>query len=379
MSTYNKNNPFLSSIKERFSLTSKESSKDIHHLVLDLSGSNIQYNVGDSIGIFPVNPPSKVLRTLSALKLEGNEKIEKNGVFYSLQDFLAHKANISQISRKWIAETAAKQKNLSKQTALQELLKEEHKETLKQFLEIYEIHEFIEIHSEVTFSPDELANLFMPLLPRFYSIASSQKMVGDEAHLTVAKVHYDIEGKERSGVCTHYLCQQAEMNKKSLQIYIQPSHNFSLPQNRDAHLIMIGPGTGIAPFRGFMQERLALKSQGKNWLFFGERNKKHDFLYEHFWLELERKGHLKLTTAFSRDQQNKIYVQHRMKEQSKELFKWLEEGAFFYVCGDAKEMAKDVEHALLEIIQTEGKMSDLEAKSYIKNLRSEKRYCKDVY
>ena len=185
-------------------------------------------------------------------------------------------------------------------------------------------------------------------------------------------------GIQRNGVGTHFLCRLLELNKKNVPLYIQHSSGFTLPSS-DTPIIMIGPGTGVAPFRAFMQERLATNAKGKSWLFFGERNEKTDFFYKDFWNELEIAGNFRLDVAFSRDQQHKVYVQHKMQENAKDIFLWLQEGAYIYVCGDAHKMAKDVDHCLLSIIKEEGRFSDEEAKGYMKELKKNKRYLRDVY
>jgi sulfite reductase (NADPH) flavoprotein alpha-component len=275
---------------------------------------------------------------------------------------------------------AERQTNLVKKHALETLLQESQREACKVYLVNHEVWDFLEANEEVCFSSQDLADLLMPLLPRFYSISSSQKFVGEEVHLTVAPLEYESNGQLRRGVCTHYLCSLAELHKPSVPVFIQPSHGFHLPENPEIPMIMIGPGTGIAPFRAFLQERLYHhQSKGKHWLFFGEWNQAHDFFYEEEWKEFCNRGHLRLDLAFSRDQEHKIYVQHKMWEQGKELWRWLEEGAHLYVCGDAQRMAKDVEAMLQAIVIEFGKKESQAAKNFLKHLRQEKRYLRDVY
>jgi sulfite reductase (NADPH) flavoprotein alpha-component len=216
----------------------------------------------------------------------------------------------------------------------------------------------------------------MPLLPRFYSIASSHKVTPNEIHLTVALVKYEADGNLRHGVATNYLAHIAQMHTPSVPIYLQPNHGFTLPAKHETPIIMIGPGTGVAPFRGFLFERLACQAPGKNWLFFGECNKAHDFFYENDWIKF---NNLRLTTAFSRDQEHKVYVQHKMLEHARELYEWITSGAYLYVCGDAHRMAKDVEATLHQILQEQGKMDEAGAKAFVKQLRTDKRYLRDVY
>jgi sulfite reductase (NADPH) flavoprotein alpha-component len=215
-------------------------------------------------------------------------------------------------------------------------------------------------------------------MPRFYSIASSPKVYADEIHLTVAYSSAHVDGHLIVGVGSHFLCEQAHIESTPIPLYIQPSNHFTLPTPTTS-IILIGPGTGIAPFRAFIQERLATQAEGHNWLFFGERNRATDFYYGDYWTALEAQGRLRLDTAFSRDQAEKIYVQHKMLENKKALWEWLQQGAHLYVCGDAERMAKDVDAALQQIVQEEGLLTEEEARKYLKTLRQEKRYLLDVY
>jgi sulfite reductase (NADPH) flavoprotein alpha-component len=379
---YSKQNPFLASVKDRYSLSKQGSKKNTQHLVLDLRESGIRYEVGDSIGVFPLHDCDLVNKTLQALKATGNELIQnkQTGERLSLVDYLTAKANITDISPKLLREVTARQPNIDKKHELEELQQESHREACKAYLQKHEIWDFLQSHEEVIFQPQEFADLLMPLLPRFYSISSSQKFVGEEVHLTIAPLEYESNGHKRRGVCTHYLCQLAELQSPVVPVFIQPSHGFCLPNDPHTPMIMIGPGTGVAPFRAFLQERILYhQSKGKHWLFFGEWNQTYDFFYEEDWKEFSQRGDLRLELAFSRDQEQKIYVQHKMWEQGVKLFQWLEEGSYLYVCGDAQRMAKDVEATLLAIIQEFGKKDIQAAKEYIKSLRQQKRYLRDVY
>lgn len=379
---YHKLHPFLATIKERYSLSKQGSNKNTKHLVVDLRGSGLIYHVGDSIGVYPRHEPELIDKTLKAMRAFGNEKIQVEGTSeeIALVDFLALKGNITTVSPKLVREVAARQTNANKKHALDELRQESNREALKAYLGQHEVWDFLLAHEEVSFTPQEIIALLMPLLPRFYSISSSQKHVGDEVHLTVAPQEYVSNGHKRRGVCTHFLCEIAELHKPQVPIFIQPSHGFSLPQEPHLPLIMVGPGTGVAPFRAFMQERIGHhRSKGKHWLFFGEWNRATDFFYEEEWKEFNKQGHLRLDVAFSRDQEHKVYVQHKMWEQGEELFQWLEEGAHLYVCGDARRMAKDVEATLQAIVKEFGKKDAQETKDYIKQLRQQKRYLRDVY
>jgi|694.fasta_scaffold04059_2 sulfite reductase (NADPH) flavoprotein alpha-component len=381
MNAYNKNNPFFASIKERYSLCKPGSQKNTHHVRLDLSHSGITYQVGDSVAIFPVHDTVLVQRTLDALRLDSTKKIfdKHSNQEVDLHTFLSKKSNITEINRKIISETAERQTNLQKKEHLQFIIAEENRDVLKEYQKNREVWDFLLENQEVRFEPEELPFLLQPMIPRFYSIASSMKAVGESVDLTVSYVKYVSNGHLRLGVCSHYLCDMAPMYQATIPLYVQPSHGFNLIDQENASVIMIGPGTGIAPYRGFMQERIAKGNQGKNWLFFGEWNRAYDYFYEDFWEQLKAQGKLKVDLAFSRDQEHKIYVQHRMLEHAAELFRWIEEGAYIYVCGDAHRMAKDVDAVLHQIIQEQGNLDEQSAKNYIKKLRSEKRYRRDVY
>lgn len=381
MTEYSKTHPFIARMKERYSLCGLGSEKDTQHIILDLKDSGMTYSVGDSIAVFPHNDPQTVRKTLHAMNAIGEEVVlDKHGEeAYQLEEFLKFKANITEVNRKLVSEICFRQTNPEKKDFLEKLQSEDHKDAFKDYLVNRYVWDLLQENPEVSFVPQELCNLLMPMLPRFYSIASSNRVVGDEVHLTVALLRYHTNGYQRLGVCTHYLCNLAPLYEPVIPIYIQPHHGFTLPEDSNASIIMIGPGTGVAPFRAFMQERMAKNCLGKNWLFFGERNEKTDFFYKDYWLELVDRGKLRLNVAFSRDQNYKIYVQDRMKEQGADLFQWLEEGSYLYVCGDAQYMAKDVEAALLQIIQKHGKKDEIEAKQYLKALRAHKRYLRDVY
>lgn len=378
---YSRNNPFLAKIKERTKLTKNGSKKNTYHIVLDISGSDIHYEVGDSVAIYPSNDKELVNWTLEAMKKTGTELVfDKQREFQiPLREFLEKKANITEVTKKFLSEIHDRQTNLDKKAKLEPLFEPENKDLLKEYLATRELWDTLKSHEEVTFESQELVDLLMPLLPRFYSISSSKKAVGHEIHLTVAMIEYESSQLLRRGVCTHYLCHLAPLNEALIPIYIHPHHGFTLPEDLDTSIIMVGPGTGVAPFRAFMQERIHLDAKGKNWLIFGEKHQHSDFFYEDYWNELISKNKLQLHTAFSRDQDEKVYVQHRILENGQEIFDWIQNGARFYICGDAKNMARDVEATLLKIIQEHGKKDEVEAKNYLKELKNENRYLKDVY
>lgn len=378
--SYSRINPFHSSIKDRFSLCKPGSKKNTQHVILDLKGSGIKYSVGDSIAVYPQHNPQLVDITLDVLKASGNEIVlDKQGKEHLLREFLTKSASITEGNRQLIQEIYRRQDRSDKKQFLENLLAENQHSALKEYVENKHLWEILKDHKEVAISAFELCPLLGPLLPRFYSIASSQHSVVDEVHLTVAQLKYATNGSERVGVCTHYLCQLAPLDEPTIPIYVQPHRGFTLPEDHSVPIIMIGPGTGVAPYRGFMQERLHNNAKGKNWLFFGEWNRSTDFFYEDYWMQLSQQGKLRVDAAFSRDQDHKVYVQHRMLEHGRELFRWLEEGAVLYVCGDAKRMARDVETALLQIIQLHGSHDEAGSKQYLKQLRQQKRYLRDVY
>lgn len=381
-SVYNKQNPFPASIKERYFLSKPGSRKKTQHVVFDLKESGLVYRPGDSLGMYPKHDPDLVRKTLQALNIPGNVCInfKQTGELISLSECLLVKVNITNVSPKLFREVFARQPDANKKHEMGQLLEESNREMMKAYLQKHEVWDFLLANEEIVFSAQEFVDLLMPMLPRFYSISSSQKLVGEEVHLTVAPFEYESNGHQRRGVCTHYLCELVDLHSPVVPIFIQPSHAFYLPEDHQVPLIMIGPGTGIAPFRAFLQERLLHhRSGGKHWLFFGEWNREFDFFYEDDWSEFSKKGHLHLDLAFSRDQGHKIYVQHKMRERGEELYQWLEEGAYLYVCGDAHRMAKDVETTLQSIVQEFGKKDAQEARDYIKHLRQQKRYLRDVY
>lgn len=380
-SAYNKNNPFFASIKERVLLCKPGSKKSTYHVVLDLSGSGIDYRVGDSIAVLPENSQESVALFLRALNASKNEVVtEKHtGEPVLLSDYASRKLNLAEVPRKLIQEIAARQTDPAKKERLLSLFAEGNKEELKEYQSAHEVWDALDENSEAKFAPAEVCHLLQPLLPRFYSIASSKMAVGEEVHLTVAELLYETNGHQRQGVCTHYLCRKAPLNEPVVPVYLQSGQDFTLPENGSVPIVMIGPGTGVAPFRAFMQEREITRASGSHWLFFGEWHRQTEFFYNDYWDALAAKGLLRLDTAFSRDQEHKVYVQHKMLEQGKELFDLMEKGAVVYVCGDAHRMAKDVDLALHQIVQAHGKQDEKGAKEYMKALRSQKRYLRDVY
>lgn len=370
----------MATLRERHSLSSSASDKVTKHLVVDLRGSGIHYKVGDSLAVYPLNDAAIVARILASLSATGDEVvIPKTGDALPLRQFLNAKANVQQCGRALLRLLADRQQHDRKRAELDHLLLPEHKEALTAYLEPRHVWDLLEEHSDAKISAQELTSCLMPLLPRFYSIASAMAAVGEEAHLTVALTEYEANGHRRLGTASHYLCHHAPLHEAVVPVYLQPSKDFTLPADVTAPLIMIGPGTGVAPYRGFLQERVVSGSMGKHWLFFGERRQLTDFYYEEYWREMEARGHLRLSLAFSRDQAEKVYVQHKLEAQGAEVYQWLQAGAYLYVCGDAHRMAKDVDQALQRVIVKHGNKTEAEAAEALKQMRKDKRYLRDVY
>ncbi len=379
--TIDRLHPVNATIKERYSLTKPESTKHTVHISLDLSHAPIRFKVGDSIGIYGQNDPRLVRHLIEAMKASGEELIvdPRSQQTLSLWEFLSFKANLSRLTSSFLKLFHEYEPEHDKKNSLHRLLQSENKPLLSQYLSTHDPLDLFKEYRDVNAPLQELCVQFGPLLPRFYSVASSQLLFEKEAHLTVALFTFSHQGEQRFGVASHFLCNLAKLHDTPVPIYVQPAHHFTLPSDDSIPIIMIGPGTGVAPYRAFMQERIFKNAPGKNWLFFGERNRHSDYFYQHDWEHWVAQDKLKLDLAFSRDQSEKIYVQHKMLENAKDLWAWIEDGAYFYVCGDAHRMAKDVETTLQHIIQTQGQMSEEAAKLYIKNMRTNKRYLTDVY
>ncbi len=373
---YSRKNPFHAPLKRVINLCESSSTKDIRHVELSLYGSGLTYEVGDSLGVVPCNSPQLVDEMIHILNFNPDMEIEtpKDGTM-RLRDALINRYDITKLHKnflKWIGEKTNDQEIIN-------LIKTENKNALDEYMWGRQIIDLLIDHADASISAEELISQLKPLQPRLYSISSSIKAHPEEVHLTVGVVKYETYGRDRRGVCSDYLSDQLEIGSE-VPVYVNVSKNFRLPEDGHRAMIMIGPGTGIAPFRAFLEERKLMGAKGKNWLFFGNPNLCSDFLYKEELQALQREGVLhRLDTAFSRDQEQKIYVQHRIEEQGKELFDWLEDGAHVYVCGDASRMAKDVHYALQKVIAKHSGRSLEQADEYIKNLQSEKRYQRDVY
>lgn len=355
--TYHRTHPFPAKIKDRYQLTKNGSTKETYHVTLDIAGSGISYKVGDSFGIYAPNDPGIVDRILKGFKWDPQTPVShpRSGHLFTLEEYLTSQANLSRVTTSLLH-----QFNLGGDPGAMDVL-----DLALQF-------------GPPPFEAAQFIAALGPLLPRFYSVASSQLLHPDEVHLLVTLTQFQHGSELRYGVASHFLCRRAGF-ETIVPTYVQPTSHFTLPSSQEIPIIMVGPGTGVAPFRGFLQERLHTSASGKNWLFFGERNQKTDFYYEEYWNSLADQNKLQLDLAFSRDQENKLYVQHRLLEKGAEIWAWLKKGAHVYVCGDADPMAKEVEAAILQICTSHGSCSLDEAKAYLKKLRQEKRYLADVY
>jgi sulfite reductase (NADPH) flavoprotein alpha-component len=376
--TYSRKNPFPAPMLVNRKLTGDASEKDTRHYELSLAGSGLNYEVGDSLGIFPSNDPALVDEILNTIHFTGDESVPGNdGAPKPIRAALLTDYQITQPSRQFLQALAAKAGDAA--PLLHELLDPNRKADLEEYLWGLEYIDFLIDHPSVPWTPEEFVKVLRKLQPRLYSIASSQKAVGEAIHLTIATVRYESHGRPRKGVASTYLAERVAPNDP-VPVFVHVAKGFRLPEDGSTSIIMVGPGTGVAPFRAFLQDRKASGATGRNWLFFGEQREAQDFLYREEFENWQRDGILtQFHTAFSRDQAQKVYVQHRMLENAAEIWRWLEEGAHFFVCGDALRMAKDVDAALHKIIEQEGGRTPEAAAEYVEALKKEKRYKRDVY
>ncbi len=372
VSQYSKKNPYTATLLESQKITGRDSVKDIRHVEISLEGSGIQYKAGDALGVWFLNDKQLVADLLALLELDGQASVALGEESMTLEQALVEKLELTQSYPTFVTAYAKATDN----NAL--LAKTDDKAALREYLAERQIIDIVrEFPGKLT--AEQLVEALRPITPRLYSIASSQAEVEDEVHLTVGLVEYDAHGSLHQGGASGFLSKRLEEGDE-VRVFIEHNDNFRLPENGDTPVIMIGPGTGIAPFRAFMQQRDAEGAEGKNWLFFGNPNFTQDFLYQVEWQRYVKEGLVnKISLAFSRDQKEKIYVQHRILEQGEEFYRWLEEGAHVYVCGDANRMAKDVNDAMIQVVEKHGNKSREEAEQYVNELRRAKRYQKDVY
>jgi sulfite reductase (NADPH) flavoprotein alpha-component len=372
---YSRKNPFPAELKERVLLNGEGSAKETIHLEIDLDGSGLTYEAGDALAVIPHNAKDVVEDILETTGLDRNAIVTLKDGDCTLEEALTSKLDVTGISLPVLNRYYA----LSQNKELDDLLKPENKKLLQDYLYGRELIDVLHQFRAPDITADGLVSIMRKMPPRLYSIASSPKAHDGEVHLTVGVVRYDAHGRKRKGVCSTYLADRIEEGEK-VDIFVTPNKHFKVPANPDLPLIMVGPGTGIAPFRAFIEERQATEAKGKNWLIFGDQHYLTDFLYQTEWQSYLADGVLtKLDVAFSRDQAEKVYVQDRIRENAKELYAWLEEGASFCVCGDASRMALDVDKALHDVIAQEGGLSEEAAAEYVKQLKADKRYLRDVY
>lgn len=364
-----KANPYQARLIDNRLLTSDNAAKETRHFGIHLNG--LQYEVGDALGVIPSNQPQLVSLMLEAGGWTGEESVNE----LPLSEALLTKFDLGNPSRDLLQAVAER----AKHEDLAGMLKPERSGDLKIWLHGRDVLDVLQMCPKGELKAAELAPLLKKLQPRLYSIASSLKAAPGEVHLTVAQVRYENLGRARHGVCSTFLADRVQ-TETPLPVFVQTSHGFRLPEDLSKPVIMVGPGTGVAPFRAFLQERQATGGGGRNWLFFGEQSRAMSYFYKDEWAAMIKQGSLhRLDTAFSRDQEQKIYVQHRMLENGAELYRWLEEGAHFYVCGDASRMAKDVDAALHQVVQQHGGKTEDQAAAYIADLKKAKRYARDVY
>ncbi|MCA2018584.1 assimilatory sulfite reductase (NADPH) flavoprotein subunit [Vibrio tritonius] len=371
-SNYTKQNPFSASLLTNQKITGRDSGKDVRHVEIDLAESGIHYQPGDALGVWYENSSELANEILSAVGLSGVESVDVEGESLSIHSALVSKFEITAANPQFINKLS----ELVENADLQKLVAD--KDELRDFAGKTQIVDVLHQYP-VKLSAEQLVSLLRRLTPRLYSIASSQTEVDEEVHLTVGVVEYDYDGKVREGGASSYLTRRLEEGD-NVKVFIEHNNNFKLPEDDNAPIIMVGPGTGIAPFRSFIQERDNRGAAGKNWLFFGDRTFTQDFLYQVEWQKYLKDGVLtRLDVAFSRDQHEKVYVQHRILEEAQQVWQWLQEGAYIYICGDATRMAKDVHDALITVAKQEGGLTQEQAEEFLNELRKAKRYQRDVY
>ncbi|UUM30352.1 assimilatory sulfite reductase (NADPH) flavoprotein subunit [Vibrio japonicus] len=371
-SQYNKQNPYTATLLASQKITGRDSGKDVRHVEIDLEGSGLTYQPGDALGVWFENSSELANAILSKVGLSGVESVDVDGESLSIHSALVSKYEITASNPQFVTKFA----ELSGSKKLQKLV--EDKDKLREYSANTQVVDVL-AEKKTKLSAEELVGLLRRLTPRLYSIASSQTEVDEEVHLTVGLVEFDKDDEKRLGGASSFLTQRLEEGGE-VKVFVENNNNFKLPQDDNTPIIMIGPGTGIAPFRSFIQERDNRDAEGKNWLFFGDRTFTQDFLYQVEWQKYLKSGLLnRLDVAFSRDQVEKVYVQHRILENAAQVWQWIQDGAYIYVCGDATRMAKDVHDALVIVAEQEGKMPRDDAEQFINDLRKAKRYQRDVY
>jgi sulfite reductase (NADPH) flavoprotein alpha-component len=377
VATFSRTNPFQAKILKNFNLNGEGSSKETRHIELSLEGSGLSYVPGDALGIVPSNDPELVAALLEEMKWDEAAvvSIGKQGETLPLKEALTTHFEITLLTKKVLQQAAA----FTESEELQQLLLVENAAQLKEYCYGRDLLDMVRDFGPWKATEQEFVAILRKMTARLYSIASSIAANPNEVHLTIGAVRYTAHGRDRKGVCS-VLCAERVNEGDTLSVFVQANKHFHLPASHEQDIIMVGPGTGIAPFRSFIEERAVNKASGRSWLFFGDQHAASDFLYQDELEKYQQDGILtKLDTAFSRDGDQKVYVQHKMLEHSKELFEWLEKGAYFFVCGDKERMAKDVNEALISVIEKEGAISRDAAEAYLKDMQQQGRYLRDVY
>jgi sulfite reductase (NADPH) flavoprotein alpha-component len=371
---YSREQPFLATILANDRITGRGGSKDVRHIELSLEGSGLEYEPGDALGVWHENPAVVVDAVLSAIGASGRESVAIDGEQRSLREWLAQAREITRLTKPFLVQHA----QLAGSAELAEILMVGHEQRLRSTLKNLQLVDVLRRYP-ARWEPDALLQALRPLAPRLYSIASSRATVGEEAHLTVAVVDYEHDGERRLGAASAHLAALTGEDAK-LRVFIEPNERFRLPSDPARDVIMIGPGTGVAPYRGFLQQREAQGATGRNWLVFGARHFESEFLYQVEWQDAVRKGLLqRIDLAFSRDRTPRAYVQDRLREAGQELFAWLDGGACLYVCGDSDHMAPDVDAALVDVVEAHGGLDRVAAEAYVRRLSDDRRYLRDVY
>ena len=373
---YTRNNPFPAKLAVNRSLCSEGSEKDTRHFEVDLKGWGLNYEVGDSMTVWPTNDPALVDEIIQKIGAKGDESVKGPNGNTTLREALFRDCRITQTTPRFLKTISERAVNGA--PLLSELLKPERKQDLDTYLWGMEVVDFLIEHPSIKWTPQDFVDTLAKLVPRLYSISSSLKAHPDQVHFTIDVVHYESRGRMRKGVCSTFLAERAQ----NVPVPVFPNASkFRLPEDGNTPIIMVGPGTGVAPFRAYLQERKAIGAKGKNWLFFGSQHKHCNYFYDDEFEKMKSDGFLtRLDLAWSRDSAAKSYVQHKMLESADEIWKWMDgEGAHFFVCGDARRMAKDVDAALRKIIQDKGGKSEEQTNEHVEKLKADKRYKRDVY
>jgi sulfite reductase (NADPH) flavoprotein alpha-component len=371
---YSRERPFAAPVLANDRITGRGASREVRHIEISLAGSGLEYRPGDALGIWHENPPAVVDAVLAAVQASGDAPVAAEGEVRSLREWLAREREVTRLTRPFLVQHAA----LSGSAELAALLAAGQESQLRELLKEQQLVDVLRLYP-AAWEPEALVKALRPLAPRLYSIASSASAVGEEAHLTVAVVDYENSGERRLGAASAHLASLTD-DSATVRVFIEPNERFRLPEDPSRDVIMIGPGTGVAPYRGFLQEREAQAATGRNWLVFGNRHFDSELLYQVEWQDAVRKGLLtRVDLAFSRDRTPRAYVQDRLREAGAELYAWLQGGASLYVCGDAERMAPDVHAALVEIVARHGGLDHDAAEAYLRRLADERRYLRDVY